>query len=131
MTFIYLSSVSDVHCVRLQATTLLYYLAHPHPAALASLYIDHASSTGVSLGLGLVVSVAGIRRDAVVFPGAVPKVEEVGQDGVREAEAAEEVQTPGEEFTNRCLDSILNRSSNKLRNNFPAVRPRSKQRNRC
>jgi hypothetical protein len=38
---------------------------------------------------------------------------------------------PGEEFTNRCLVSILNRSSNELSNDFPAARPRSKQRNRC
>jgi hypothetical protein len=38
---------------------------------------------------------------------------------------------PGEEFTNRCFDSILNRSSNELSNDFPAARPRSKQRNRC
>jgi hypothetical protein len=37
----------------------------------------------------------------------------------------------GEEFTNRCLDSMLNQSGNKLRNNFPAARPRSKQRNCC
>jgi hypothetical protein len=34
--------------------------------------------------------------------------------------------SPGEEFANRCLDSILNRSSNELRNDFPAARPRSK-----
>jgi hypothetical protein len=40
-------------------------------------------------------------------------------------------ETPGEEFTNRCLVSILNRSSNTLRNNFAAARPTSKQRNRC
>jgi hypothetical protein len=36
-----------------------------------------------------------------------------------------------EEFTNRCLDSILNRSSNELRNDFVAARPTSKQQNRC
>jgi hypothetical protein len=38
---------------------------------------------------------------------------------------------PGEEFTNRCLVSILNRSSNELRNNFASARPTSKQRNHC
>jgi vacuolar protein sorting-associated protein 13D len=37
----------------------------------------------------------------------------------------------GEEFTNPCFDSILNRSSNELRNDFPVARPRSKQRNHC
>jgi hypothetical protein len=37
----------------------------------------------------------------------------------------------GEEFTNRCLVSILNRSSNELRNDFAAARPTSKQQNRC
>jgi hypothetical protein len=29
----------------------------------------------------------------------------------------------GEELTNHCLDSILNRSSNELRNDFCAARP--------
>jgi hypothetical protein len=45
-------------------------------------------------------------------------------------ESDEKKTFPGGEFTNRCLDSILNRSSNKLRNDFLAARPRSKQRNR-
>jgi hypothetical protein len=38
---------------------------------------------------------------------------------------------PGGEFTNRCLNSISNWSSNELRNDFPTARPRSKQQNRC
>jgi hypothetical protein len=41
------------------------------------------------------------------------------------------VRLPGEEFTKRCLVSILNRSSNKKGNNFAAARPTYKQRNRC
>jgi hypothetical protein len=37
---------------------------------------------------------------------------------------------PGEEFTNRCLVSILNLSSNDLRNDFAAAWPTSKPKNR-
>jgi hypothetical protein len=49
----------------------------------------------------------------------------------RPAAPAPLIAPPGEEFTNCCLDSILNRLSNELRNDFPAARPRSKQRNSC
>jgi hypothetical protein len=52
-----------------------------------------------------------------------------GRDHLRKGDPVR--QAPGEEFTNRCFDSILNRSSNELRNDFPAARPRSEKQNRC